>query len=87
MVCLAVSRNSARFFWKSLPQEVKDVRPELTAVWRIGHWPVPLEPLLRRCLHGSAGVREWGPDLADFITAFLGIVLAFTFPYLLCNVV
>jgi len=67
--------------------EVKDVRPELTAVWRIGHWPVPLEPLLRRCLHGSAGVREWGPDLADFITAFLGIVLAFTFPVLVqCSI-
>uniref|UniRef100_A0A804RF00 CSN8/PSMD8/EIF3K domain-containing protein n=1 Tax=Zea mays TaxID=4577 RepID=A0A804RF00_MAIZE len=25
----------ARFFWKSLPQEVKDTRPELAAVWRI----------------------------------------------------
>jgi hypothetical protein len=71
---LGVSRNSARFFWKSLPQEVKDTRPELAAVWRIG-----------QCLWNRdyAGVNtaaqgfEWGPDLADFITAFLGIVLAF----------
>nr|CAB3497086.1 unnamed protein product [Digitaria exilis] len=60
--------NSARFFWKSLPQEVKDARPELAAVWRIG-----------QCLWNRdyAGVYtasqgfEWGPELAEFITAFL----------------
>ncbi|AQK43691.1 COP9 signalosome complex subunit 8-like [Zea mays] len=60
--------NSARFFWKSLPQEVKDTRPELAAVWRIG-----------QCLWNRdyAGVNtaaqgfEWGPDLTEFITAFL----------------
>uniref|UniRef100_A0A804RMP3 CSN8/PSMD8/EIF3K domain-containing protein n=1 Tax=Zea mays TaxID=4577 RepID=A0A804RMP3_MAIZE len=71
---LGVSRNSARFFWKSLPQEVKDTRPELAAVWRIG-----------QCLWNRdyAGVNtaaqgfEWGPDLTEFITAFLGIGLAF----------
>nr|CAB3502035.1 unnamed protein product [Digitaria exilis] len=68
VVWLGVSRNSARFFWKSLPQEVKDARPELAAVWRIG-----------QCLWNRdyAGVYtasqgfEWGPELADFITAFL----------------
>jgi len=71
---LGVSRNSARFFWKSFPQEVKDTRPELAAVWRIG-----------QCLWNRdyAGVNtaaqgfEWGPDLAEFITAFLGIWIAF----------
>ncbi|XP_066346758.1 COP9 signalosome complex subunit 8-like [Miscanthus floridulus] len=60
--------NSARFFWKSLPQEVKDTRPEFAAVWRTG-----------QCLWNRdyAGVNtaaqgfEWGPDLADFITAVL----------------
>ena len=73
---MAVSRNSARFFWKSLPQEVKDARPELVAVWRI------VQCLWNR---DHAGVYtavqgfEWGPDLADFITAFLGIVLFLLF--------
>ncbi|CAO2042252.1 unnamed protein product [Urochloa humidicola] len=60
--------NSARFFWKSLPQEVKDARPELAAVWRIG------QCLWNRDYAGvytAAQGFEWGPDLADFITAFL----------------
>lgn len=70
---MGVSRNSARFFWKSLPQEVKDTRPELAAVWRIG------QCLWKRDYAGvntAAQGFEWGPDLADFITAFLGIGLA-----------
>ncbi|CAL5027503.1 unnamed protein product [Urochloa decumbens] len=60
--------NSARFFWKSLPQEVKDARPELAAVWRIG------QCLWNRDYAGvytAAQGFEWGPDLSDFITAFL----------------
>jgi len=72
VVWLAVSRNSARFFWKSLPQEVKDASPELAAVWRIG------QCLWNRDYAGvypAAQGFEWGPDLADFTTAFLGIVL------------
>ena len=73
-MCLAVSRNSARFFWKSLPQEVKDAQPELAAVWTIG------QCLWNRDYAGvytAAQGFERGPDLADF-TAFLGIVLVFT---------
>uniref|UniRef100_A0A804MG71 COP9 signalosome complex subunit 8 n=1 Tax=Zea mays TaxID=4577 RepID=A0A804MG71_MAIZE len=65
---MTLSRNSARFFWKSLPQEVKDTRPELAAVWRIG------QCLWKRDYAGvntAAQGFEWGPDLADFITAFL----------------
>ncbi|OEL29959.1 COP9 signalosome complex subunit 8 [Dichanthelium oligosanthes] len=61
--------NSARFFWKSLPQEVKDARPELTAVWSIG------QCLWNRDYAGvytAAQGFEWDPNLADFITAFLG---------------
>ncbi|KAG8037905.1 hypothetical protein GUJ93_ZPchr0025g2905 [Zizania palustris] len=62
--------NSARFLWKSTPQEAKDARPELAAVWRIG-----------QCLwiRDYAGVYttaqgfEWGPEMADFVTAFLEI--------------
>jgi len=60
--------NSARFFWKSLPQEVKDARPELVVVWRIG------QSLWNRDYAGvytTAQGFEWGPELADFITAFL----------------
>jgi COP9 signalosome complex subunit 8 len=69
---LALSRNSARFFWKSLPQEVKGARPELAAIWRIG------QCLWNRDYAGvytAAQGFEWGPDIADFIAAFLGIVL------------
>ncbi|KAJ4840671.1 hypothetical protein Tsubulata_022581 [Turnera subulata] len=29
-------RNSARFLWKSIPSSVKENRPELAAVWKIG---------------------------------------------------
>ncbi|KAG8044818.1 hypothetical protein GUJ93_ZPchr0383g40537 [Zizania palustris] len=65
-----MSRNSARFLWKSTPQETKDARPELAAVWRIG-----------QCLwiRDYAGVYttaqgfEWGPEMADFVAAFLEI--------------
>jgi len=72
---LAVSRNSARFFWKSLPQEVKDAQPELAAVWTIGQcfWNRNYAGV-----YTAAQGFEWGPDLADFITAFLGIMLVFT---------
>ncbi|KAG8064484.1 hypothetical protein GUJ93_ZPchr0004g40526 [Zizania palustris] len=62
--------NSARFLWKSTPQEAKDARPEIAAVWRIG-----------QCLwiRDYAGVYtiaqgfEWGPEMADFVAAFLEI--------------
>jgi COP9 signalosome complex subunit 8 len=60
--------NSARFFWKSLPQEVKGARPELAAIWRIG------QCLWNRDYAGvytAAQGFEWGPDIADFIAAFL----------------
>ncbi|GJN02957.1 hypothetical protein PR202_gb15675 [Eleusine coracana subsp. coracana] len=60
--------NSARFLWKSLPQQVKDARPELSAVWRIG------QCLWNRDYAGvytAAQGFEWGPELADFVTAFL----------------
>ncbi|RLM64775.1 COP9 signalosome complex subunit 8 [Panicum miliaceum] len=60
--------NNARFFWKLLPQEVKDARPELAAVWRVG------QCLWNRDYAGvytAAQGFEWGPDLAEFITAFL----------------
>uniref|UniRef100_A0ACD5UQK8 Uncharacterized protein n=1 Tax=Avena sativa TaxID=4498 RepID=A0ACD5UQK8_AVESA len=60
--------NSARFLWKTVPQEVKDAHPELAAVWKIG-----------QCLwnRDNAGVYttaqgfEWVPEIADFVSAFI----------------
>ncbi|XP_006652290.1 COP9 signalosome complex subunit 8 [Oryza brachyantha] len=60
--------NSARFLWKSTPQEAKDARPELAAVWRIG------QCLWNRDYAGvytAAQGFEWGPQIADFVSAFL----------------
>uniref|UniRef100_A0A0E0DE92 CSN8/PSMD8/EIF3K domain-containing protein n=1 Tax=Oryza meridionalis TaxID=40149 RepID=A0A0E0DE92_9ORYZ len=61
--------NSARFLWKSTPQEAKDARPELAAVWRIG------QCLWNRDYAGvyaAAQGFEWSPEIADFVAAFLG---------------
>ncbi|KAG8081999.1 hypothetical protein GUJ93_ZPchr0014g47648 [Zizania palustris] len=60
--------NSARFLWKSTPQEAKDARPELAAVWKIG------QCLWNRDYSGvytAAQGFEWNPEIADFVTAFL----------------
>ncbi|BAF14719.1 COP9 signalosome complex subunit 8 [Oryza sativa Japonica Group] len=60
--------NSARFLWKSTPQEAKDARPELAAVWRIG------QCLWNRDYAGvyaAAQGFEWSPEIADFVAAFL----------------
>uniref|UniRef100_A0A0E0KQM8 COP9 signalosome complex subunit 8 n=1 Tax=Oryza punctata TaxID=4537 RepID=A0A0E0KQM8_ORYPU len=60
--------NSARFLWKSTPQEAKDARPELAAVWKIG------QCLWNRDYAGvytAAQGFEWSPEIADFVAAFL----------------
>lgn len=70
-----MSRNSARFLWKSTPQEAKDARPELAAVWRIG------QCLWNRDYAGvyaAAQGFEWSPEIADFVAAFLGTGCCFT---------
>jgi hypothetical protein len=70
-----VNRNSAKFLWKSLPQQVKNAQPELAAVWRIG------QCLWNRYyvgVYAAAQGFEWGPELAEFVSAFLGITLLFT---------
>ncbi|KAK1309793.1 COP9 signalosome complex subunit 8 [Acorus calamus] len=59
--------NSARFLWKSVPASVKDGRPEIAAVWRIG-----------QCLwtRDYAGVYEavrmfdWSGDVSGLVKAF-----------------
>ncbi|VAH47770.1 unnamed protein product [Triticum turgidum subsp. durum] len=63
-----VSRNSARFLWKTVPQEVKEAHPELGAIWKIG------QCLWNRDYAGvytSAQGFEWGPEIADFVAGFL----------------
>ncbi|CAM0904652.1 unnamed protein product [Alopecurus aequalis] len=60
--------NSARFLWKTVPQEVKDAHPELAAVWKIG------QCLWNRDYAGvytTAQEFEWGPEIADFVAGFL----------------
>ncbi|WOK97343.1 COP9 signalosome complex subunit 8 [Canna indica] len=59
--------NSARYLWKSIPQGIKESRPELVASWKIG-----------QCLwtRDYAGVFdairgfEWSPEVVDLVTAF-----------------
>ncbi|VAH47771.1 unnamed protein product [Triticum turgidum subsp. durum] len=60
--------NSARFLWKTVPQEVKEAHPELGAIWKIG------QCLWNRDYAGvytSAQGFEWGPEIADFVAGFL----------------
>nr|GEY75266.1 COP9 signalosome complex subunit 8 [Tanacetum cinerariifolium] len=60
-------RNSARFLWKSVPASIKESRPEVAAVWKIG------QQLWTR---NYAGVYEsirgfnWSPEIQDFVAAF-----------------
>ena len=68
-----MSRNSARYLWKTVPQEVKDAHPELAAVWKIG------QSLWNRDYAGvytAAQGFEWGTEIADFVAAFLGITFS-----------
>ncbi|XP_068660461.1 COP9 signalosome complex subunit 8-like isoform X2 [Aristolochia californica] len=59
--------NSARFLWKSIPSPVKETRPEVVAVWKIGQ---------RLWTRDYAGVHEairgfnWSPDVINFVAAF-----------------
>ncbi|KAJ1696306.1 hypothetical protein LUZ63_004818 [Rhynchospora breviuscula] len=60
--------NSARFLWKSVPQSIKEARPELVAAWKIG-----------QCLWTKdyAGVYnavqgfDWSPETSGIVTSFL----------------
>nr|AFK45177.1 unknown [Lotus japonicus] len=59
--------NSARFLWKSIPSSIKENKPEVTAVWRIGQ---------KLWLRDYAGVHEairgfdWSQELQGFVAAF-----------------
>ncbi|XP_042435416.1 COP9 signalosome complex subunit 8-like [Zingiber officinale] len=59
--------NSARFLWKSIPLEIKESRPEIVAVWKIG-----------QCLwtRDYAGVYDairgfdWSAEITAMVVAF-----------------
>lgn len=82
--CLFFS-NSARFLWKSIPLEIKESRPEIVAVWKIG-----------QCLwtRDYAGVYnairgfDWSAEIAGMVVAFSGgvshLIVYYYYYYYLC---
>lgn len=62
-------RNSARFLWKSIPSSIKENRPEVVAVWKIG------QHLWTR---NYAGVYDsirgfnWSAEIQIFVASFAG---------------
>lgn len=59
--------NSARFLWKSIPASIKEGKPEVVAVWKIGQklWTRDYAGVYKEI----RGV-EWSPELQEFIVAF-----------------
>ncbi|KAL6964340.1 COP9 signalosome complex subunit 8 [Sarracenia purpurea var. burkii] len=59
--------NSARFLWKSIPSSIKENRPELVAVWKIGQ---------RLWMRDYVGVHEaiqgfnWSQETRDLVASF-----------------
>ncbi|XP_004230613.1 COP9 signalosome complex subunit 8 [Solanum lycopersicum] len=59
--------NSARFLWKKIPAAVKEARPEVVAVWRIGQ---------KLWTRDYVGVHEairgfsWSPEIQPFVASF-----------------
>lgn len=64
-----IDRNSARFLWKSIPSSIKENRPEVVAVWKIG------QHLWTR---NYAGVYDsirgfnWSAEIQIFVASFAG---------------
>ncbi|CAN4108049.1 unnamed protein product [Withania somnifera] len=59
--------NSARFLWKKIPAAIKEGRPELVAVWRIG------QKLWTRDYTGvHEAIREfsWSPEVQSIVASF-----------------
>ncbi|KMZ59673.1 COP9 signalosome complex subunit [Zostera marina] len=59
--------NSARFLWKTIPAFVKEAKPEVVAVWKIGQclWTTDYSGV-----YASLLGFEWSPELSIFISAF-----------------
>ncbi|KAG5625518.1 hypothetical protein H5410_010736, partial [Solanum commersonii] len=61
--------NSARFLWKKIPAAIKEARPEVVAVWRIGQ---------KLWTRDYVGVHEairgfsWSPEVQPFVASFAG---------------
>ncbi|KAM7474658.1 hypothetical protein LguiB_021901 [Lonicera macranthoides] len=59
--------NSARFLWKSIPEAIKESRPEVVAAWKIGQ---------RLWTRDYAGVYEairefnWSPEAQGLVASF-----------------
>ncbi|KAL7227832.1 hypothetical protein ACSBR1_022669 [Camellia fascicularis] len=72
--------NSARFLWKSIPSSVKESRPELVAVWKIGQ---------RLWMRDHAGVHEairgfnWCQETRDLVASFSDVYTKKMFQLLL----
>lgn len=59
--------NSARFLWKKIPAAIKEARPEVVAVWRIG------QKLWTRDYTGvHEAIREfsWSPEVQPIVASF-----------------
>lgn len=72
--------DSARFLWKSIPSSVKESRPELVAVWKIGQ---------RLWMRDHAGVHEairgfnWSQETRDLVASFSDVYTKKMFQLLL----
>lgn len=61
--------NSARFLWKAVPSTVRESRPELVAVWKIG------QKLWTRDYGGVYGAIhgfDWSQEVQGLLVAFSG---------------
>lgn len=66
--------NSARFLWKKIPAAIKEGRPEVVAVWRIG------QKLWTRDYVGVyEAIREfsWTPEVQPIVASFAGKLVHF----------
>lgn len=61
--------NSARFLWKAIPSTIKENRPELVAVWKIGQklW-VRDHGGVYEAIHGF----DWSQEVQGLLAAFSG---------------
>nr|GLL45576.1 COP9 signalosome complex subunit 8 [Ipomoea trifida]GMD82944.1 COP9 signalosome complex subunit 8 [Ipomoea batatas] len=59
--------NSARFLWKTIPAAIKEGRPELVAVWKIGQklWTRDYAGV-----HEALRDYEWSPEVRDIVLSF-----------------
>ncbi|KAL5973567.1 hypothetical protein ACLOJK_030218 [Asimina triloba] len=64
-----ISRNNARFLWKSIPKAIKESKPEIVAAWKIG------QHLWKRDyagVHEAIRGYEWSPEVEGLVTALSG---------------